>query len=371
MKNLLVTGAEGFIGRNLVETLRAVRPEWNLLLYDVQNSVEDLREYVGSADFVFHLAGVNRPQSVEEFKTGNVGLTEQLVGMLEETGRAVPLMVSSSTQAQLDNPYGTSKREAEELVFSYGERTGACVYVYRFPNVFGKWCRPNYNSAVATFCYNTAHGLPLNVSDPAVVLNLVYVDDVVEELLRALDGNANRVGRFCQIPLVHTVTLGRVADLVISFRKSREDRSVPELSDPFVRKLYSTYLSYLPTDSFSYPLLMNANERGSFTEFLRTPDRGQVSINISKPGILKGNHWHHTKCEKFLVVQGSAVIRFRRVGDSEVFEYRVDGDKLEVVDIPVGYTHNIENVGETDLVTVMWVNECFDPTNPDTFYLEV
>ena len=371
MRNLLVTGAEGFVGRNLVATLRAVRPEWNLLLYDVGNSEEELRAFVASADFVFHLAGVNRPQSVEEFQTGNAGLTEFLVGLLKETGRAVPLMVSSSTQASLDNPYGKSKREAEAAAHAYGVQSGADVYVYRFPNVFGKWCRPNYNSAVATFCHNTAHGLPINVSDPAVVMNLVYIDDLVEELLRALDGRANRVGEFCQVPLTHTVTLGRIADLVVSFRKSRDDRSVPELSDPFVRKLYSTYSSYLPTGAFSYPLLMNANERGSFTEFLRTPDRGQVSINISKPGILKGNHWHHTKCEKFLVVKGSGVIRFRQVGGTEVVEYRVDGEKLEVVDIPVGYTHNIENVGETDLVTVMWVNECFDPTNPDTFYLEV
>ena len=371
MQNILITGANGFIGKNLVVTLRANRPDLNLLLFDVQNSTDDLRDFVQSADFVLHLAGVNRPQQIEEFTTGNVGLTEQLIALMSEIGRPVPLMVSSSTQAALDNPYGQSKRQAEDAVFAYGENSGARVYVYRFPNVFGKWCRPNYNSAVATFCHNVAHDLPITVNDPSVVMKLVYIDDVVEELIRALDGMANKLSAFCEVPVTHTVTLGEIVDRIQSFKNSRVERSVPDMSDPFTRKLYSTYLSYLPTDQFSYPLKMNVDQRGSFTEFLKTPDRGQVSVNISKPGIVKGNHWHHSKNEKFLVVSGEGIIRFRAIDGSDVLEYRVKGDNLEVVDIPTGYTHNIENLGDTDMVTIMWANEPFDPAKPDTYFLEV
>ena len=280
-------------------------------------------------------------------------------------------MLASSIQAELDNPYGVSKKAGEDLLFNYGKETGAKVLIYRFPNVFGKWCRPNYNSAVATFCHNVAHDLPIQVNDRSVNMTLVYIDDVVRELIAALEGKPARVGEFCSVPVEHRITLGEIVDLIYSFKESRGSLQIADLSDEFTKKLYSTYLSYLPVDGFSYPLKMNVDERGSFTEFLKSPDRGQVSINISKPGITKGQHWHHTKNEKFLVVSGKGVIRFRKIDEEKVHEYFVSGEKLEVVDIPVGYTHNIENLGEIDMVTIMWVNEVFDPERPDTYFLPV
>lgn len=364
---ILITGSNGFVGRNLTVTL-AQRQDLLITGFDIPDDPETLPTLVAQADFIFHLAGVNRPQSVEEFESGNTGLTEEIVALLREQGRKTPLLITSSTQAAQDNPYGISKRGAEDAVFAYGRDTGAPVYVYRLPNVFGKWCRPNYNSAVATFCNNIACGLPIQVNDPSVVLNLVYIDDVVASFLAALDGAPAPGQDFCQVQPVHSAKLGEIADLIRSFRAGREERSIPELGDPLTKKLYSTYLSYLPTDQFSYPLKMNLDERGSFTEFVKSPDRGQVSINVSKPGITKGNHWHHTKNEKFLVVSGEGVIRFRKVGGKEVIEYPVSGEKLEVVDIPTGYTHNISNTGATDLVTVMWCNEIYDPQRPDTFF---
>jgi len=280
-------------------------------------------------------------------------------------------MISSSIQAELDTPYGKSKKAGESLLYSYGEETGAKVLIYRFPNVFGKWCRPNYNSVVATFCYNIAHNLPITINDPSVIMKLVYIDDVVEELISALRGKENLIGDFCEVPIVKTLTLGKIVDLIYSFKISREDHSIPDMSDTFTRKLYSVYLSYLPDDNFSYDLQMNVDSRGSFTEFLKTPDRGKVSINISKPGIIKGNHWHHTKNEKFIVVSGKGVIRLRKVGSDKILEYYVSEDKMQVVDIPVGYTHNIENLGRKNMVTVIWANQPFDPEEPDTYYLEV
>ena len=282
-------------------------------------------------------------------------------------------MISSSTQAALENPYGESKRAGENLLFEYAKETGAKVLVYRFPNVFGKWCRPNYNSVVATFCNNIANGFPIQVNDPAVVMKLVYVDDVVNELIAALTNDEHQEGDYCTVPVVHTITLGEIADLLHSFKESRISLGVPDVGDAFVKKLYSTYLSYLPKDQFGYPLKMNVDNRGSFTEIIRTPDRGQFSVNISKPHITKGNHWHHTKNEKFVVVSGKGVIRFRDMNEveSKVIEYFVSGDKIEVIDIPTGYTHNIENLGDTDMVTFMWCNECFNPQHPDTFFEEV
>jgi len=271
----------------------------------------------------------------------------------------------------LDNPYGRSKKAGEDLLRDYGRTTGARVFIYRFPNVFGKWCRPNYNSVVATFCHNIARDLPITVSDVFKELRLVYIDDVVQELLLALRDEIFSPSDFYIVPVKYTVLLGKLAALLRSFKNSRGERSVPDLSDAFTSKLYSTYLSYLPEDSFSYPLTMNVDERGSFTEMIKTPDRGQVSVNISKPGITKGNHWHHSKNEKFLVVSGTGVIRFRKVGSEQVLEYFVSGAKLEVVDIPTGYTHHIENLGDTDMVTVMWASEPFNPDKPDTYYLEV
>lgn len=380
--NILVTGAKGFIGKNLCATLNAIkegadksfaiRSDLNLLEYDVDSDPVLLDEYCAKADFVFNLAGVNRPKEQEEFMSENFGFASTLLDMLKKHGNKCPVMLSSSTQAALDNPYGLSKRAGEKLFFQYSRETGAKVLVYRFPNVFGKWCRPNYNSAVATFCYNVAHDLPIRINDGSVMMKLVYIDDVVTELIHALEGKPSLcAGGFCAVPIEHTIKLGEIADRIVSFRTSREMRSVPDMSDEFTRKLYATYLSYLPEDQFSYPLSMNVDARGSFTEIIRTPDRGQFSVNISKPGITKGNHWHHSKNEKFLVVSGRGVIRFRKVGDEKVYEYFVSGDRLEAVDIPTGYTHNIENLGDTDMVTFMWASECFNPEKPDTYFLEV
>ena len=367
---ILVTGAKGFIGKNLVAGLKN-RNYRDIFEYDMDSDLCVLEKYCKEADFVFHLAGVNRPQNPDEYMEGNAGFTSDLLDMLKKHRNTCPVMISSSIQAELDNPYGRSKKAGEDLLISYSRETGAEIFIYRFPNVFGKWCRPNYNSAVATFCHNIARDLPITVNDPNVVMRLVYIDDVVDELINALEGKENRKGYFCEVPIVYTVTLGEIVRLIHSFKKSREEISIPDMSDDFTKKLYSTYLSYLPEDKFSYELKMNIDNRGSFTEFIKTPDRGQISVNISKPGITKGNHWHQTKNEKFLVVSGKGVIRFRKIDSDEIIEYYVSGDKLEVIDIPVGYTHNIQNLGDTDMITVMWANEPFDPENPDTYYMEV
>jgi len=327
--------------------------------------------YAASCGFVFHLAGVNRPKDQEEFMTGNFGFTSQLLDALKKHGNKAPVLITSSTQAAYDNPYGQSKKAGEELIFQYGKDNDVSVFVYRLPNVFGKWCRPNYNSAVATFCHNIANELPIQVNDPNVVMNLVYVDDVVASFIDKLKNGKPDAEVYSEVHPVHTIQLGGIVDLINSFKTSRETLQVPDMGDAFTKKLYSTYLSYLPEDQFSYLLKMNVDNRGSFTEFLKSPERGQVSINISKPGITKGNHWHHTKNEKFLVVSGKGVIRFRKIDSEAIIEYYVSGEKLTVVDIPVGYTHNIENLGDTDMVTVMWVNEIFDKDKPDTFFLEV
>lgn len=379
--NILITGARGFIGKNLIAELNNIKegkakgyhlnPELTLFEYDIDTDPSLLDGYCKDADFVFHLAGVNRPKEQSEFMEGNFGFTSLLLETLKKHGNNCPVMISSSIQAELDNPYGVSKKAGEDLLLEYGRETGSDVLIYRFPNVFGKWCRPNYNSAVATFCHNVAHDLPIQVNDRSVNMTLVYIDDVVKELIAALEGNPNKSGEFCKVPVEHKITLGEIVDLIYSFKESRKNLLVADLSDPFTKKLYSTYLSYLPEDQFSYPLKMNVDERGSFTEFLKSNDRGQVSVNISKPGITKGQHWHHTKNEKFLVVSGKGVIRFRKIDEEKTYEYFVSGEKLEVVDIPVGYTHNIENLGETDMVTVMWVNEVFDPERPDTYFLPV
>jgi len=367
---ILVTGAKGFIGKNLVAELKNQKYQ-DIFEYDIDMDVCLLDDYCKEAEFVFHLAGVNRPKEETEFMEGNFGFTSTLLESLKRHKNTCPVMLASSTQAEMNNPYGKSKKAGEDLLFEYGRQVGAKALVYRFPNVFGKWCRPSYNSAVATFCHNIAHNLPIVVNDRDVVMSLVYIDDVVTELINALEGKENAAGGFCEVGVVHAVKLGEIVNLIYSFKKSREERSVPDVSDGFRGKLYSTYLSYLPKEGFSYPLKMNIDDRGSFTEFLKTPDRGQVSVNISKPGIVKGNHWHHSKNEKFLVVSGKGVIRFRKVGFDDVIEYHVSGDKLEVVDIPTGYIHNIENLGDSDMVTIMWANESFNPEKPDTCFLEV
>lgn len=371
---ILITGSGGFVGKNLVAELRN-RGYENLLLFDLDTPKEMLAEYARQAQFVFHLAGVNRPKDPSEFYSGNRGLTEELLHLLAQAGNQAPVLITSSIQAELDNDYGKSKREAEELLFAHERATGAPALVYRLPGVFGKWCRPSYNSVVSTFCHNIAHGLPIEVRDPAYSLPLVYIDDVVHTFISAMEEGAVRdraIPGFCHLTCdVYTVTLGRLAEQIEQFRDSRKTLAVPDMGDAFSRKLYATYLSYLPEDSFSYPLAMHCDERGSFTEFLRTPERGQVSVNISRPGIVKGNHWHHTKNEKFLVVKGQGIIRFRKIGTDKVISYPVSGEKLEVVDIPTGYTHNIENVGDGEMVTVMWANEPFDPQHPDTFFEKV
>lgn len=378
---ILVTGAKGFMGRNLVATLEAIRDgkdkshgltsDLKILAYDIDTDPALLDSYCQQADFVCHLAGVNRPKDTAEYMEGNFGFTSTLLEALKRHRNNAPVLVTSSIQATLDNPYGKSKKAGEDLMFDYGRKMGVTVYVYRLPNAFGKWSRPNYNSAVATFCYNIARGLPITITDRAISLNLVYVDDIVAEIICAIKGKATRANAFCEVRPVHQATLGEIVDLLYSFVESRRTLQVPQLNDPFVKKLYSTYLSFLPEDAFSYTLTTHEDYRGSFTEVLRTPDRGQVSINISKPGITKGNHWHHTKNEKFIVVQGQGVIRFRKIGEEKVIEYPVKGDELKVVDIPTGYTHNIENIGKENLVTLMWANELFDPNKPDTYFEEV
>lgn len=367
---ILITGSNGFVGQNLIAELRS-KGYGDLYLYDLDTDPKQLDVYTKDCEFVFHLAGVNRPKDQEEFMSGNFGFTDTLLDSLKRNNNTCPVLITSSIQAQLDNPYGRSKKAGEDLLFGYAQETRSVVYVFRLPNVFGKWCRPNYNSAVATFCYNIAHDLPITVNDPEVVMSLVYIDDVVQAFLAALKGDVLIENNFCKVCTVHTVKLGRIVELLRQFRDSRTSLSVPDMSDGFEKVLYSTYLSYLPDNQFGYPLKMNTDNRGSFTEILRTKERGQFSVNISKPGITKGNHWHHTKCEKFLVVSGKALIQFRKIGTQEVNDYHVSGEMLEVVDIPPGYTHNIINEGEGDLVTFMWANEPYNPDRPDTIFEKV
>ena len=367
---VLVTGSKGFMGKNLITELKN-QGEHEIYEFDIDTPKDLLVDYCQKADFVFHLAGVNRPKNNEEFMTGNFGFTSELLDLLKEANNSCPVMLSSSIQAALENPYGESKRAGEELLQAYGQETGAPVYVYRFANLYGKWSRQNYNTVVATFCYKIARGEEITVNDPTLIIDLCYIDDVVNELINCLQGKPTIENGYGIVPEIDPLSVGELRDLIVSFKESRQSLSLPKLNRRVEKNLYSTYLSFLPEDDFSYSLKMNVDQRGSFTEFLRTPDRGQVSVNISKPGITKGNHWHHTKNEKFLVVSGNGVIRFRKIGSDEVLEYFVSGEKLEVVDIPVGYTHNIENLGNSDMVTIMWVNEPFDPENPDTYYVEV
>ncbi len=396
---ILVTGAKGFVGKNLCATLNTLadgrnRTRPNLKIqeifeYDIDTAPELLDEYCAKADFVFNLAGVNRPQNPEEFMAGNFGFASILLDTLKKHNNTCPVMISSSIQAtcigRYNSDYGRSKKAGEELVFAYGEDTGAKVLVYRFPNLFGKWCRPNYNSAVATFCNNMANDLPITVSDRAVQLELLYIDDLVEEMLDALEGKEHHCefdgidtvltenGRYCAAPITHKVTLGEIVDLLESFRNQPKTLVMPEIPDnSFAKKLYSTYLSYLPKEKASFPLKMNVDTRGSFTELLKTANCGQFSVNISKPGITKGQHWHHSKWEFFIVVSGRGLIQMRKIGSDEVLNFEVSGEKIEAIHMLPGYTHNIINASETEnLVTVMWANEQFDPGHPDTFFEEV
>lgn len=370
LRKILVTGANGFIGRNLIEELKN-RGYKNIFKCTRQTSVEDLENYTKTCEFVFHLAGISRPQDEEEYMRINRDFTSEILDGLKKYNNKCPILVTSSIQAALDNPYGVSKKLCEDLIFQYGKDTHAEVIIYRLTNTFGKWCKPNYNSVIATFCYNVARDIDIYISDREHILELVYIDDAVEELIQAMEGKGNRNGEFYTAPVSHYAPLGWIADTIMSFKECRKNLQVPDLDNILVKQLYSTYLSYLPKDGFSYPLKMNEDSRGSFTEFLRTQDRGQVSVNISKPGITKGNHWHHSKHEKFLVVKGNGLVQFREIGSREMIEYQVSGEKLEVIDIPTGYTHNIINTGSEDMVTVMWANESFDPQKPDTWYEKV
>lgn len=368
--NVVVTGSKGFIGKNLVAALKNEGIH-EILEYDVETPQELLDRYCMSAEFVFHLAGINRPDDPAEYRKGNLDLTRRILANLRKYGNTCPVMIASSVQATLSNPYGESKKAAEEILERHGEETGAKVLIYRFPNVFGKWCRPNYNSVVATFCNNVARGLPIIVNDEQTFLQLVYIDDLIHELVRAIDGHENRNGPYCEVGISYPATVGGIAERINSFKSSRETLEIPDMSDPLTKKLYSTYLSYLPEDRFSYPLLEKTDARGSFTEFIRTIDRGQISVNRSKPGIVKGNHWHQSKNEKFLVVSGEGIIRLRQVHADTVVSYKVSAQEMTVVDIPPGYTHTIENTGIDELVMLIWANEPFDPNDPDTYPLEV
>ena len=386
---ILITGAKGFVGRNLVENLKNIRDgkdkthnissDLEILEYDIDNTLEQLDEFCKKADFVFNLAGVNRPKDKEEFIEGNFGFASTLLENLKKYRNNCPVMLSSSIQATLEgryagSDYGKSKLAGEELFKEYSKETGAKVLIYRFPNLFGKWCRPNYNSAVATFCNNIANDLPIQVNDRNTELELLYIDDLVQELLRAIENNETRDEYgYCYVPEIHRASLGEIVDLLYSFKESRKNLFIPNLTEgSFEKKLYSTYLSYLDPKDFSYKLKMNVDNRGSFTELVKSLDRGQISINISKPGITKGQHWHNTKTEKFIVVAGTGIIQLRKIGTNEIVEYKVSGEEITVVDMIPGYTHNIINLSETEnLVTVMWCNECFNPERPDTFFEEV
>lgn len=371
MKTILITGANGFVGRNLAARLQQ-EEDIRLLHFDINNTEQELDSYLEQADFVFHLAGVNRPEHPSEFQTGNADLTGRIVEILQNSGRKTPVTLSSSAQAALDNPYGCSKKQAEDHVFMYGQQTGASVYVYRLPGLFGKWSRPNYNSVVSTFCYNISHALPIQINNPDYLLTVAYIDDVITEFRATMDGEAHRdQDGFCYIPRSFQITLQALADLIRSFRASRDTAVLPDMNDPLTKRLYSTYLSYLETDDFSYFADMKTDNRGWLFELVKSPHMGQIFVSQTRPGVTRGGHYHHTKVEKFVVVQGQAVIRFRQIDADDIIEYPVSGDKIEIVDIPPGYTHDITNVGDTDVITLFWANEIFDPDNPDTYYLKV
>lgn len=367
---ILVTGGKGFVGKNLIAELNN-RGYKDIYSFDIDTEKSLLEEYTKNCEFVFHLAGVNRPKDEKEFMEGNFGFTSELLELLKKNNNKSPILITSSIQAERDNPYGKSKKAGEELIFQYGRETGAKALVYRLANLFGKWSRPNYNTVVATYCYNIARNLDIQINNPDAELTLCYIDDVVDEFIRALQDKETKKDEYCCVPVTHNIKLGNLADVIRSFKESRNNLNIPNMEDELTKKLYSTYLSFLPEDDFSYDLNMHCDNRGSFTEFIRTIDRGQVSINVAKPGITKGNHWHNSKNEKFLVVSGTGLIRFRRIDSDEIIEYKVSGEKLQVVDIPTGYTHSIANVGDTDMVTVMWANEAFNPEKPDTYFLEV
>lgn len=372
MKTVLVTGSDGFIGKNLCAQLER-EDDLTILRFDRNNTVKELEGYLNKADFVFHLAGINRPKNESEFDTGNRGLTENILEILEKSHKNTPVLITSSIQAELDNPYGKSKKAAEDAVFQFSKTTSTPVFVYRLPNVFGKWCKPNYNSVVATFCHNIANNLPITMSDPSNEVTLVYIDDVVSNFLQAFHGETKvHEEGYCYIPRTFKTTLQDLRNTLESFRESRVSLVIPSLEDDFSRFLYATYTSYFSEDNFSYKLSTSTDDRGWLAEFIKSNQFGQIFISKTKPGISRGNHWHHTKIEKFLVVDGQAEIRFRKVDDSKnVISYKVSGEELTVLDIPVGYVHSITNTGNEDLTTIFWASEILDKNKPDTYYEEV
>lgn len=371
MKTVLVTGAYGFIGRNLVASLSR-REDIEVMKIDSKNSLQELEEYALKADFIYHLAGINRPENTEEFMTGNLGYTQHLINILSSNKKKTPVLLSSSIQAEQDNPYGNSKRAAEEAIFAYGRREGVNTFIYRLPNVFGKWSKPNYNSVVATWCYNISRAIPIKVNNPEAKVKLVYIDDVVESFIAAMDASdIPSTNEYHDISRSFNVKLKDLEASLVSFKASRNTLVISDLKSDFERFLYSTYLSYLPEDDLGYDLEMKHDNRGWLAEFIKTEHSGQVFISRTKPGITRGNHWHHTKVEKFLVIEGEAVVKFRQIEGEEILEYPVNGLSLRVIDIPPGYTHSITNTGTTDVITLFWANELFNPDKPDTYYLEV
>lgn len=391
MKKILVTGSNGFVGKNTVVALKETK-KYEVLTIDRENTEDELKEAALSADFIVHLAGVNRPQNTEEFYKGNGGLTENIVKFLKENNKNTPMLITSSTHALLDNDYGKSKKQSEEALIKYSDECDAKVYIFRLPNLFGKWCRPNYNSAVATFCHNIAHDLDVWVNDPAIELSLVYVDDVVASIMDSIeDENIIKLSNlneevavtttgassiqidkyYYEVTTVYKRTLGNIVDSLKMFRNMRKSLLIPDLSDGFNKALYSTYLTYLEEDDFSYYLKKNEDNRGWLAELVKSEQFGQMFVSKTHPGITRGNHWHHTKTEKFIVIQGKAAIRFRKIDKDKVIEYIVDGEKPQVLDIPPGYTHSIENIGQNEVITLFWSNEMFNPEKPDTYFLEV
>ncbi|MCK5130022.1 MAG: NAD-dependent epimerase/dehydratase family protein [Clostridiales bacterium] len=369
MRKCLVTGANGFVGRNLCVHLENMQ-DVEVIRFDINNTNNELHEFCKDADFIFHFAGINRPKREDEFEKGNVSLTVEIISILEDAGKKTPILVSSSTQAVLDNPYGISKKHAEDIVLEYGKN--APIYIYRFPNLFGKWCKPNYNSVVATFCYNIAHDIPIQINDEDHLLTLCYIDDVVRECIKALEGKKKSASDgFCRVSTTYQVTLGELAEKLYTYHDIRKTGVLPDMNDSFTRVLYSTYLSYLEEDHFSYFPTLHSDERGWLFELIKQPSFGQIFVSVTKKGVTRGNHYHHTKVEKFTVVQGEAIIRFRKINSEKVLEYKVFGEKPEIVDIPPGYTHHIENIGDTDVLTLFWACEMFNPENPDTIYLKV
>lgn len=367
---VLITGANGFIAKNLIERLDR-EEDIEYYKYDKESSENMLEAYLKEVDFVFHLAGVNRPENPDEFYTGNTDLTKNILTILEKQDRTVPILFTSSTQAEYENDYGKSKRQAEELLVAYASKNSDPVYIYRLPNVFGKWSRPNYNTVIATWCYNITHGLPIQVNDESVELNLVYIDDVVDQFVRHLDENGKEGIVYGEVSPVYKKTLGEIQTLLFAFKESRNSLLVPRVGRGFERALYATYLSFFPTDKFSYELHGYEDDRGTFYEFVKTLDSGQFSISTTAPGITRGNHYHNTKNEKFLVIKGEASIKHRQIHGNDIIEYKVSDKKMEVVEMIPGYTHDITNIGESEMVLLLWANETFDRDNPDTYFLKV